>query len=163
MPYKQLAYNEILKNSAQIEQTASLIQLNLKKIGDCMMADAEVKHTCIIIDDMKSHQFLLSQMAEICGLEVIGVGDNGKVAIEIFQNLKPDIVFLDMRMPKYDGFFAIDGINKLDNSAKIVAVTADTTSDTFGKLNSLHIPVLSKPYTMETLQKIVDEELVQIK
>ncbi|WP_371504860.1 LytR/AlgR family response regulator transcription factor [Nitrosopumilus adriaticus] len=160
MLYKQLGYRENLKNSAQIEQTSSLIQLNLKIIGDYMMV-SEVKHTCIIIDDMKSHQFLLSQMVEICGLEVIGVGENGKVAIELFQNLKPDIVFLDMRMPKYDGFFAIDGINKIDDSAKIVAVTADTTSDTFGKLNSLHIPVLSKPYTMETLQKIVDKELVQ--
>lgn len=125
------------------------------------MVDEEVKHTCIIIDDMKSHQFLLSQMVEICGLEVLGVGDNGKVAIEIFQNLKPDIVFLDMRMPKYDGFFAIDGINKINESAKIVAVTADTTSDTYGKLNNLHIPVLSKPYTMDTLQKIVDEELLK--
>ncbi|NNL52950.1 MAG: response regulator [Nitrosopumilus sp.] len=121
----------------------------------------EVKNTCIIIDDMKSHQFLLTQMVEICGLEVIGVGENGKEGTEIFQQLKPDIVFLDMRMPKYDGFFAIDGITKIDNSAKIIAVTADTTSETFGKLNSLHIPILSKPYTMETLQKIIDKELLK--
>ncbi|MGY5149040.1 MAG: response regulator [Candidatus Nitrosopumilus sp. bin_68KS] len=128
--------------------------------GDDKMVDGEAKHTCIIIDDMKSHQFLLTQMLEICGLEVIGVGENGKVAIEIFQDKKPDIVFLDMRMPKYDGFFAIDGINKINDSAKIIAVTADTTSDTFGKLNNLHIPVLSKPYTIETLQKIVDKELL---
>ncbi|MBT8173222.1 MAG: response regulator [Nitrosopumilus sp.] len=110
---------------------------------------------------MKSHQFLLTQMVEICGLEVIGVGENGKEGTEIFQQLKPDIVFLDMRMPKYDGFFAIDGITKIDNSAKIIAVTADTTSETFGKLNSLHIPILSKPYTMETLQKIIDKELLK--
>ena len=125
------------------------------------MADDEVKKTCIIIDDMKSHQFLLTEMVEICGLEVIGVGENGKIAIDIFQSLKPDIVFLDVRMPKYDGFFAIDGINKINDSAKIVAVTADTTPDTYGKLNNLHIPILSKPYTMETLQKILDEELLQ--
>ncbi len=128
---------------------------------DDKMVDGEVKHTCIIVDDMKSHQFLLTQMLEICGLKVIGVGENGKVAIEIFRNLKPDIVFLDMRMPKYDGFFAIDGINKINDSAKIVAVTADTTSDTFGKLNNLHISILSKPYTLETLQKIVDKELLR--
>ena len=125
------------------------------------MADDEVKKTCIIIDDMKSHQFLLTQMVEICGLEVIGVGENGKIAIDIFQSLKPDIVFLDVRMPKYDGFFAIDGINKINDFAKIVAVTADFTSDTYGKLNNLHIPILSKPYTMETLQKIIDKELLQ--
>ena len=119
-----------------------------------------MKHTCIIVDDMKSHQFLLSQMVEICGLKVIGVGENGKDAIEIYENSKPDIIFLDMRMPKYDGFYAIDGICKLSNSAKIVAVTADTTSDTYGKLSGLNIPVLSKPYTLDTLQKIVSDQLL---
>ena len=118
-----------------------------------------MKPTCIIIDDMKSHQFLLSQMAEICGLEVLGVGENGKEAIEIFQNSKPDIIFLDMRMPKYDGFYAINGIHEITNSAKIIAVTADTTEDTFGKLISMNVPVLSKPYTMDTLQKIINAQL----
>ena len=123
------------------------------------MEDAEMKHTCIIVDDMKSHQFLLSQMVEICGLEVIGIGENGKDAIDIYENSKPDIIFLDMRMPKYDGFYAINGIHKLSNSAKIIAVTADTTSDTYGKLSGLNVPVLSKPYTLDTLQKIINDQL----
>ena len=128
-------------------------------MSDDRMDKTEMKPTCIIIDDMKSHQFLLSQMAEICGLEVLGVGENGKEAIEIFQNSKPDIIFLDMRMPKYDGFYAINGIHEITNSAKIIAVTADTTEDTFGKLISMNVPVLSKPYTMDTLQKIINAQL----
>lgn len=127
------------------------------------MSDAEMKYTCIIIDDMKSHQLLLSQMAEICGLEVIGVGKNGKEAIELFDSSKPDIIFLDMRMPKYDGFYAIDGIQKISETAKIIAVTADTTTDTFGRLTSMHVPVLSKPYSMDTLKKIVDDQFTSEK
>lgn len=123
-----------------------------------LMSDAEMKYTCIIIDDMKSHQLLLSQMAEICGLEVIGVGENGKEAIELFDSSKPDIIFLDMRMPKFDGFYAIDGIQKISETAKIIAVTADTTTDTFGRLTSMHVPVLSKPYSMDTLKKIVNDQ-----
>ncbi|MFQ5497420.1 MAG: response regulator [Nitrosopumilus sp.] len=118
-----------------------------------------MKNTCIVIDDMKSHQFLLSQMLEICGLDVVGFGENGKEAVDLFQNSKPDIVFLDMRMPKYDGFYAIDGIKEITDSAKIIAVTADTTDDTFGKLTSLNVPIISKPYTMETLQNILKEQL----
>jgi two-component system chemotaxis response regulator CheY len=97
-------------------------------------------------------------MAEICGLEVIGTGENGKEAIELFDSSKPDIVFLDMRMPKYDGFYAIDGIQKISETAKIIAVTADTTTDTFGRLTSMHVPVLSKPYSMDTLKKIVNDQ-----
>ena len=108
---------------------------------------------------MKSHQFLLSQMLEICGLDVVGFGENGKEAVDLFQNSKPDVVFLDMRMPKYDGFYAIGGIKEIADSAKIIAVTADTTDDTFGKLTSLNVPIISKPYTMETLQNVLKEQL----
>ena len=116
-----------------------------------------MKKTCIVIDDMKSHQLLLSQMVEICGLEVIGVGENGKDAIELFENSRPDIVFLDMRMPVYDGFYAINGIRDIVDSAKIIAVTADTTDETFKKLSSLHVPIISKPYTIDIIKKILKE------
>lgn len=118
-----------------------------------------MKNTCIVIDDMKSHQLLLSQMAEICGLQVIGVGDNGKDAVELFKNHTPDIVFLDMRMPVCDGFYAINGIRDISNSAIIIAVTADDTGETFEILTSLQIPVISKPYTIDDIKKSLNEYL----
>ncbi len=116
-----------------------------------------MKKTCIVVDDQKSHQLLLSQMAEICGLDVIGVGENGKDAIELFEKSAPDIVFLDMRMPEYDGFYAINGIQNIDDSAKIIVVTADSTGDTFDKLINSSVHIIAKPYTLDILQKTLKE------
>lgn len=118
-----------------------------------------MKNTCIIIDDMESHRLLLSQVVEICGLEVLAVGNDGKEAISLFEKLRPDIVFSDIRMPVFDGFHAITGIKEMDNSTKIIAVTADNTLLTMQKLSDLRIPVIVKPYSIDVIKKFLKELL----
>lgn len=56
--------------------------------------------------------------------EVIGEASNGKDAVSLFKDLKPDLVTMDLVMPNYDGLQAIEEIMKLDKSANIIVVSA---------------------------------------
>ncbi len=68
--------------------------------------------SCIIIDDDKDVTESLSERLVLREVEVLGIGFDGKEAVELYGKLKPDVVFLDINMPGYDGFYAIEGIKK---------------------------------------------------
>ncbi|MCU0513102.1 MAG: chemotaxis-specific protein-glutamate methyltransferase CheB [Anaerolineae bacterium] len=50
--------------------------------------------------------YLHSLMAEVPGLQVIGMADNGEDAVALVQRLRPDVVSMDIRMPRLDGLEA---------------------------------------------------------
>lgn len=84
-------------------------------------------------------------------------GYNGKQAAELYERHRPDIVFLDLMMPEYDGFYALEKIRQVDPDAAIIVVTADLRSDSEQKLAELKpTEVLFKPFAPEILEKIVE-------
>jgi len=56
--------------------------------------------------------------------EVVGEAENGKVAVERYKLLNPDIVTMDITMPEMDGITALKEIIKIDPSAKVIMVSA---------------------------------------
>ncbi len=114
-----------------------------------------MNETVIIIDDDKDQVSLLSEIIENLGKKVSGVGFNGKDAIELFEKHKPDTVFLDIMMPEYDGFYAIDKIKKIDTEAKIIAITGDVTEKTSAILQSSNVSIIYKPFEISTIAKIL--------
>ena len=58
------------------------------------------------------------------GFEVVGEAENGAVAILKYNELKPDIVTMDITMPVMDGLQALKQIIKLDAKAKVIMITA---------------------------------------
>ncbi len=77
----------------------------------------------IIVDDDLDTVEVFSQYLRLKGIDVVGTGYNGKEAFELYQELKPDVILLDMKMPEFDGKYAIDKIKKFDPNAKIIVVT----------------------------------------
>ena len=77
----------------------------------------------IVVDDDLDTIEVFSQYLNLKGIDVVGTGSNGKDAFELYQEFKPDVVLLDMKMPEFDGQYAIDKIKKLDSNAKIIVVT----------------------------------------
>ena len=86
----------------------------------------------LIADDTKVNRDVLSRMLTDIGVEVIE-SENGQQAVEMFRSSKPDIVFMDIRMPVMDGIEAtrrlFDEFDRRGESPyrpKIVAISAST-------------------------------------
>ncbi|HEY8110109.1 MAG TPA: response regulator [Candidatus Nitrosotenuis sp.] len=114
--------------------------------------------TSIVIDDDVDTVDVFCDYLEIVNVKVVGRGHNGKVAVELYQKHNPDVVFLDLMMPDYDGFYALENIRKINPTAKIVVVTADLRRDTTNKLNILKpTEVFIKPYDINKISELLSK------
>ena len=104
------------------------------------------KITILIIDDDHDAVDTLYRIVSDNNIKVIGKGYNGLEAVELYKKLKPDVIVLDILMPKYDGHYAIDNIKEFDPDAKILVITADVSELTGLKLRDKKIQFLYKPY-----------------
>ena len=110
----------------------------------------------IVVEDDESMAEIFVEWIKMSGVEVLGIGYDGKHAVELFEELHPDVVILDLMMPIFDGFYAIDGIQKLDKDAKFLILTADMTEKTKARLDSPNIKSLMyKPYDLDDVTKEV--------
>ena len=81
----------------------------------------------MIVDDALFMRKMLSDILRKEGFEVCAEAENGQDAIEKYQQLKPDVVTMDIVMPKIneiDGISAVKEIVKTDPKAKIIMVSA---------------------------------------
>lgn len=81
----------------------------------------------LIVDDALFMRKMLSDILKKEGIEICGEAENGKDAIMKYQQLKPDLVTMDIVMPKVeeiDGIGAVREIVKADSQAKIIMVSA---------------------------------------
>ena len=78
----------------------------------------------MIVDDAAFMRITIKNMLKKSVHEVVGEAENGKVAIERYKALTPDIVTMDITMPEMDGLTALKLIKKLDAKAKVIMLTA---------------------------------------
>jgi len=82
----------------------------------------------LIVDDQESIRELLRRQLEKIGHTVVGKASNGLQAIELIESLNPDIVLMDIEMPKMDGLEATRII--LDKNPKpIILLTSHEDSE----------------------------------
>lgn len=79
----------------------------------------------LIVDDASFMRVVLKDILVSHGLasQVYEAGD-GLAAIESYKQAKPDVVTMDINMPKADGIQALKSIIKMNSSAKVVMVTS---------------------------------------
>ena len=78
----------------------------------------------LIVDDAAFMRMSLKKIMVENGFEVIGEAENGREAVEKYNELQPDIVTLDITMPEMDGLTALKAIIKIDPNANVVIVSA---------------------------------------
>ncbi len=105
--------------------------------------------TVVVVDDDRDSVRTLSTLLEMKGITVEGKGYDGKDAVELYENLRPDAILLDMMMPQYDGKYAIKKIKELDPDARILVLTAYKPSYEFEE-NEVSA-VFDKPYKISKL------------
>jgi len=115
--------------------------------------------TCIVIDDDVGIAEMFSELLELMGLEVLACGHNGNEAISLYMKHRPEIIFTDVMMPDFDGFYGIEKIKEFDPDAKIVAITADVSLETERRLNKLNIAaVIYKPFDQSEIKQVLMEK-----
>lgn len=77
----------------------------------------------LIVDDDKLVCSSLKTIIEAKGLEVIGIGNHGEEAIELYSKLQPDVLLMDIRMEKMNGVDASERILQAYPDAKILFLT----------------------------------------
>lgn len=78
----------------------------------------------LIVDDAKFMRVTLSNLLSSHGFTIVGMAENGQEALELYKELNPDIVTLDITMPVMDGLEALKHIMEYDPNAKVVMCSA---------------------------------------
>jgi len=108
----------------------------------------------IVIDDDHDAVESISENLELKGICVVGKGYNGEEAYQLFKSTHPKFVLLDMKMPEYDGAYAIKKIKDEYPNAKIIVLTAyaDYQFD-----REEVTAVMTKPYKMKQVLSVIEE------
>ncbi|MFP4271714.1 MAG: SpoIIE family protein phosphatase [Halothiobacillaceae bacterium] len=117
--------------------------------------------TCLVVDDKPVNRLLLADLLEEDGHRILEA-QNGAVAVEIFERERPDIVFLDIRMPVMDGYETASRIKAAsgDDFVPVIFVTAVTNeSDLARCLEAGGDDFLTKPFNAVILEAKVNAAL----
>ncbi len=80
--------------------------------------------TVLVVDDTAFMRMTLKSMLEKNGYEVVGEGEDGQKGVELYKELKPSLVTMDITMPNMDGITAIKEIMSFDPGATVMVVSA---------------------------------------
>ena len=78
----------------------------------------------LVVDDAIFMRQALKQILERNGFTVVGEAGNGRIAVQKFKELSPDIVTMDITMPEMDGIEALKVIKTINTESKIVMISA---------------------------------------
>ncbi|WP_102028316.1 response regulator [Salirhabdus sp. Marseille-P4669] len=78
----------------------------------------------LVVDDAQFMRLTLSNILKKAGFEVVGEASDGQMAVDMYDQLKPDLVTMDITMPTMNGLDATREILKQDPNAKIVMCSA---------------------------------------
>jgi len=77
----------------------------------------------LVVDDAEFLRVRITKMLVGEGYEV-NEAENGAKALELYQQIKPDVVLMDITMPEMDGLTALKSIKAIDSNARIIMLTA---------------------------------------
>lgn len=117
----------------------------------------------LVADDARFMRQLIREIIEPEGFEVVGEAADGRAVVEEFSRLQPDVITMDIVMPKRSGIDATKEILALDPGARIVMVSAlGQEALVMEALQAGASDYVVKPFkpdaVIATLRKLVEKE-----
>lgn len=78
----------------------------------------------MLVDDAAFMRLILKNTLEQAGYKIVGEASDGSEALDMYNQCKPDLVFMDITMPKMDGLSAVKEILTSDSKANIIMCSA---------------------------------------
>lgn len=114
--------------------------------------------TILIIEDEKAIQNIIKAFLEDAGYTTV-LADDGLEGIEQFHKCSPDLVLLDLMLPKIDGFAVCELIRK-ESSIPVIMLTARDDDDSQMKgFDALADDYITKPFTMPLVMRRIEAVL----
>lgn len=111
----------------------------------------------LIAEDSKSMQFFYGKALPDMLFDKQIAGD-GKVALELYQTMQPDIILLDMNMPEMNGYQALKTIRETfnDKQTTVIMVTSASEKEDVVACAKLGIQgYIVKPFSEEELPQLI--------
>jgi two-component system chemotaxis response regulator CheY len=113
----------------------------------------------LVVDDAMLMRRLIRDVAVEAGWEVAGEARNGAEAVELYQELRPDLVTMDVVMPQMSGLEALRRIREHDPDARIVMVTAlDQKQTLLDSIRDGAIDFIVKPFERSRIVSLLNKE-----
>ena len=113
--------------------------------------------TVLVVDDSGFMRTLIKKNISTLDVIVVGEAEDGKVAVEKYIELMPDIVTLDLAMLDHDGVEALKGIMQHDPNAKVIIVASTAGQETvINEAKSLGAcAIINKPLKDDELKNAI--------
>ena len=114
-------------------------------------------------DEVLARQKLRQLLREIPEIEIVGEGASAAETIDLVRATKPDLLFLDVRMPDMDGFDVVGELSTPETQLPCIIFT--TAYDRYAlRAFEIHaVDYLLKPFTLERFRSATQRAMEQIK
>ena len=117
------------------------------------------KARILVIDDEHSVRWAFEKALQKANYEV-ALADNGSKGLELYYEFKPDITFVDIRMPEMDGLQILEKVMADDPKALIIVMTAYSDMET--TVNAMKLGAydfLTKPFNIDECLSLISRGL----
>ena len=143
-----------------LKQALDILELEgyvVRKVGQGTYAAVpeEQKRIALVVDDDKDIRDLLSVVLVRSGWKAV-LAESGRAALEMLNDQRFDLIFLDLVMPEMDGARTFREIRRIDPEANVIIVTAYPNSALmFDVLQVGPFGMMKKPFTLDEFHRVL--------
>lgn len=113
--------------------------------------------TILIVDDNRDQTDMLVRLFEMEENAVVHFAYDGEKAVELAKAIHPDVIIMDLAMPKLSGYDAARAIRDIDRRVKIIALSGEDRRKHHRRTTDAGFDAyISKPAEFETLRDLIN-------